>query len=183
LPLTPERFEALLKWLAPDREAAGKVYINIQTGLISMFAAKGFSDAEGMADDVINRVADRLPEIGPDYDGKPVNYFRRVAHYVILEGWRRKEIATGTLPEHPTKIADVSDEYECLLRCLRFFSKEKRELILDYHVYEGGEKIANHRLMAEELSISENALRVQAHRVRVKLEKCVRECVAALKGK
>lgn len=182
LPLTQEKLEALLKWLDPDCEAAGLKYIAIQKGLIRMSAAKGLSDAEGVADAVINIVADLLPRVGPDYKGDPANYFRGVARYVILEPRWRKEVATDPLPDRPVKVTDTSDEYECLLKCLKFFPSEKRELVLDYHVYEGGAKIANHQEMADELEISVNALRVRAHRARAELEKCVQGCVETLRG-
>jgi DNA-directed RNA polymerase specialized sigma24 family protein len=171
-----------LKWLDSDRDVAGQKYRIIQNGLIRIFASKGFSDAESLADEVINRVADRLPDIMPDYQGEPAHYFRGVANKIILEARRRKEIATDQLPERPLEVTNVSDEYECLLRCLKFSPPDKRDLLLDYHVYEGGDKIVNHQIMADELHISVSALRVQAHRARVRLEKCVRECVETLKG-
>src|SRR2546423_15077891 len=181
LPLTPEKFEALLKWLGPDQEVDGQKYEIIYAGLVRIFVAKCFSDAEGLADEVMNRVADKLQEIVPDYVGEPANYFRGVARKLILEAGRGKEVATDQLPERPAKVTEVSDEQECLRRCLKFFPSEKREMILDYHVYEGADKIVTHRIMAEELGITENALRVQAHRARVRLEKCVLECVETLK--
>jgi hypothetical protein len=180
LPLTSEKFNALLKWLNLDPTAAGQQYLSIQKGLIAMFAAEGFCDAEGLADETINRVADRLPEIGPDYDGKPVRYFRGVARNIIFETKRRKEIATDTLPERPVKHVDVSDEYNCLVKCLRFLSSKDRDLILDYHVYEGHDKVVNHLTMANEYETSISNLRVRAYRLRDRLEKCVLECVEQL---
>lgn len=183
LSLTHDTFEALLQWLDSNRERAGRKYEVIRSGLIRIFVSKGFSDAESLADEVINRVAGRLSEIEPDYVGEPARYFRGVARKIILEAGRRKEIATETLPESTHTAAEPSDEHECLLRCLKFLSPEKRELILDYHQYEGSGKIENHRIMAEELRISENALRVQAHRTRLRLEKCVLECVENLRMK
>lgn len=147
-----------------------------------MFAAQGFSDAEALADETINRVADRLPEIGPHYDGKPVRYFRGVARNLILEAnrRRRREIATDSLPERPTKQIDVSDEYNCLVRCLTFLSSKDRDLVLDYHVYEGHDKVVNHLAMAEENQTSVSNLRVKAFRIRGRLEKCVLECLGNL---
>lgn len=180
MPLTSERFDALLKWLNSDPTAAGREYVSIQKGLIAMFAAKGLTDAEGLADEAINRVADRLPEIGPDYDGKPVHYFRGVARNIIFEAKRRKEIATDTLPERSTKPIVVSDEYNCLIRCLTFLSSKERNLILDYHVYDGHDKVLNHLAMAEENMTSISNLRVKAFRIRERLEKCVRECLERL---
>lgn len=181
--LTGEKFEALLTWLDSDCEAAGREYTKIQRGLIGLFAAKGFSDAEGLADETINRVADRLPEIGPDYQGARVRYFRGVAHNIIYEANRRKEVPTDSPPERPTKQTDASDEYDCLLKCLQFLPYGEREFILDYHVYNGAEKIANHEAMAKEKRISVNTLRVQAHRLRARIEKCVLECVEQMRKK
>jgi DNA-directed RNA polymerase specialized sigma24 family protein len=180
LSLTSEKFDALLQWLGSDPDSASKEFLVIQKGLIAMFAAEGFCDAEGLADETINRVADRLPEIGPDYDGKPVRYFRGVARNIIFETKRRKEIATDTLPERPAKPIDVSDEYNCLVKCLRFLSSKDRDLILDYHVYEGHDKVVNHLTMANEFKTSISNLRVRAYRIRDRLEKCVLECVEQL---
>jgi DNA-directed RNA polymerase specialized sigma24 family protein len=167
--------------LNSDPHAAGTEYLSIQKGLIAVFAAEGFSDPEDLADETINRVADRLPEIGPTYDGKPVRYFRGVARNIIFEAKRRKEIATDSPPERPIKPVDVSDEYNCLIRCLTFLASKERDLILDYHVYEGHDKVLNHLAMAEENKTSVSNLRVKAFRIRERLEKCVRECLERLK--
>ena len=180
LPLTSEKLDVLLHWLGSDPNAAGTEYLTIQRGLIAMFAAEGFSDAEDLADETINRVADRLPEIRATYDGKPVRYFRGVARNIIFEAKRRKEIATDSPPERLTKPVDVSDEYNCLIRCLTFLASKDRDLVLDYHVYEGHDKVLNHLAMAEENETSVNNLRVKAYRIRERLEKCVRECLERL---
>ena len=180
MPLTSEKFDALLQWLNSDPTAASQEYVSIQKGLIAIFAAEGFCDAEGLADEAINRVAERLPEIGPDYEGKPIHYFRGVAKNIIFEVGRRKEIATDSLPERPVKPLDVSDEYRCLIRCLRFLSSKDRDLVLDYHVYQGHDKVVNHLTMAKEIKTSVNNLRVKAFRIRDRLEKCVLECVERL---
>lgn len=181
LAISRESFEALLSWLDPDPDTAGQKYETIRAGLIRIFISHGFNDAEDLADLTINRVIARLPDIRSGYVGKPENYFRGVARKMILEAHRRKEIAVGELPERPSEIIDASDEYECLIKCLKFLSKEKRELILDYHLYEGREKIVRHRIQAQERGITESALRVQAHRIRETLEKCVHNCVKKLR--
>ena len=61
--------------------------------------------------------------------------------------------------------------------CLKFLEPDKRDLVLDYHVYKGEDKVAMHRIMAAERKITENALRVLVHRVRSRLERCVDDCV------
>jgi RNA polymerase sigma factor (sigma-70 family) len=178
--VTQESFEALLTWLDPSREIAGQKYEVIRVGLVRIFISKGFSDAEDLADVVINRVADRLPDIRNNYVGEPVNYFRGVARNVMHEAWRRKEIATDVFPEGLDQITSTSDEYECLLNCLKRLPSEKRELVLDFYVYDKGDKIAHHKRIAKELGITESNLRVRVHRIRTALEKCVLQCVKKL---
>ena len=181
--LTPESFEALLAWLDPDRESAGRKYEIIRAGLVRIFMSRGLTDEENLADETINRVAAKMSEIQSDYVGLPVAYFRGVARNVLREAWRRKEVATDVFPERRVRLEESSDEYECLLKCLKVLPQRTRELILDYHAYEGADKIANHRSMANELRISESTLRVKAYRARLGLERCVLECVEKLRGK
>lgn len=175
--INEESFESLLAWLDPNREAAGQKYEVIRAGLIRIFVSKGFSDAEDLADEAINRVMKRLHEIRDTYIGEPVRYFHGVARYIIRETGRRKEVAVDEVPVFSTKPDVHSDEYDCLLKCLRFLPSEKRVLILDYYIYDGRDKIAQHRNMATELGISEGALRGRAHHVRGNLEKCIQQCI------
>ena len=144
--------------------------------------SKGFSDAEDLADEAINRVMKKLPEIQDTYVGEPVRYFHGVARYIVREMIRRKEIAVETVPGFSVEAEVHSDEYDCLLKCLRFLQSDKRELILDYYVYDGRDKIAQHRRMASELGITEGALRGRAHHVRSNLEKCIQQCIERMKS-
>ena len=144
--------------------------------------SKGFSDAEDLADEAINRVMRRLPEIRDTYVGEPARYFHGVARFIIREMMRRKEVAVEEVPVVPTETEVHSDEYDCLLKCLRFLASEKRELILDYYIYDGRDKIAQHRRMASELGITEGALRGRAHHVRGNLEKCIHQCIERMKS-
>jgi DNA-directed RNA polymerase specialized sigma24 family protein len=176
LPQIEDPFDALLAWLDPDRDIAAQRLLTIRTGLTRIFISKGCDDAEHLADIVVDRVSKRLPEIRETYVGEPAAYFHGVARYVILEKCRPRETPTDEVPVVAIKITTRSDEYECLLRCLQFLDRKKRELILDYHVYEGHDKIVQHEIMAHELGISEGALRCRAHQIRAKLEECVLKC-------
>ena len=144
--------------------------------------SKGFSDAEDLADETINRVMKKLPEIRDTYVGEPARYFHGVARFIIREMVRRKEIAVEAVPVFSVDTEVHSDEYDCLLRCLRFLPSEKRELILDYYVYDGRDKIAQHQRMANELGITDGALRGRAHQVRGTLENCIRQCIKGMKA-
>ena len=144
--------------------------------------SKGFSDAEDLADEVINRVMKKLPEIRDTYVGEPVKYFHGVARFIVREVGRRKEIAVDEVPVVSVQPDVHSDEYDCLLKCLRFLPAEKRELILDYYIYDGRDKIAQHRGMATQLGITEGALRGRAHQVRGTLEKCIQQCIERMRA-
>jgi DNA-directed RNA polymerase specialized sigma24 family protein len=95
---------------------------------------------------------------------------------------RRKEVAVEVVPVAAAETEVHSDEYDCLLKCLRFLPADKRELILDYYIYDGRDKIAQHRWMASELGITEGALRGRAHHVRGTLEKCIQQCIEQMKS-
>lgn len=124
----------------------------------------------------------RLPEIRDTYVGDPVRYFHGVARYIIRETGRRREVTVDEVPVVPTKDEVHSDEYDCLLRCLRFLSSGKRDLILDYYIYDGRDKIVQHQHMAKELGITDGALRGQAHQVRKNLERCIRKCIDRMRA-
>ena len=172
-------FDDLFDWLGPD---PGQQYEIIRCGLIRIFISKGFSDAEDLADETIDRVIKKLPEIGDSYIGEKARYFHGVARNIIHEVLRRKEIATDKIPERldqPT----TNDTYDCLRKCLKLLPQHKRELILDYYLYEGRDKIEHHRTMAEELGITVGALRTRARHTRWELAKCVQLCEQKPAGK
>ena len=176
-------FDALLDWLDTDRDIAARKYETIRGGLIRIFVSRGFSDAEDLADEAIRRVTKRLPDIRDSYVGEPAHYFQGVARNLIREKYRPREIATDLTPVASIQITNRSDEYECLMRCLEFMDPAKRELILDYHVYQGHDKIEQHDIMAQELGISKGTLRLRTHHIRTKLEECVLKCTESLKQK
>jgi len=179
LPDIHQPFETLLGWLDRDRDLAGEKYETIRSGLVRIFVSKGFSDAEHLADETIDRVIKRLPDIIDTYEGPPVRYFHGVARNVLLEASRPREIAVE-LPAIPVDPKLFKDEtIECLEGCLQLLPLNKRDLILDYYLYEGHDKIEKHRSMARELQISEGALRGRAHQIRTSLETCVRKCVSS----
>src|ERR1044072_5403667 len=117
LAINEESFESLLAWLDPDRETAGQKYEVIRAGLIRIFVSKGFSDAEDLADETMNRVMKRLAEIRDTYVGEPARYFHGVARFVMREMSRRKEIAVDVMPFSTLEAEVHSDEYDCLVKC------------------------------------------------------------------
>jgi DNA-directed RNA polymerase specialized sigma24 family protein len=176
---TQESFDALLTWLDPDdRDAAGRAYESIRVGLINILISKGFSNAEDLADDTIERVTSRVLDIRDTYAGPRVKYFFGVLRNVLKEQRFVKEVATDEFPVHLVEPAKTNKAYDCLIECLKSLPHKQCDLILDYYSYEGRNKVESHNKMANDLGISENALRMRTFYIRTKLEKCVKECVS-----
>jgi DNA-directed RNA polymerase specialized sigma24 family protein len=182
--ITKDSFDALLEWLDPNRDKAALRFEQIRSGLIRVFVSKGLMDAEFYADETVDRVIKKLPEIRDTYTDQPVKYFHGVAKNIVREAGRRREIPTDIVPECLPLGGVVNNNLcECLRQCLKSLSKEKYELIHDYYVYNGNTKIESRRQMAKELSISIGALRTRAHHVRAALENCVRKCMNLTRNK
>ena len=170
-------FDELLDWLDPDREIAGRKYETIRAGLIRLFISHGISDGAFYADETIDRVQKRVPDIRPTFVGEPARYFTGVARNIVREAIRNKEVLPEVMPEPGTDENSDDEMLECLKECLKELPQDKHELILDYHLYRGRAKVELHREMAAELSITEGALRTRAHHLRGNLEECVLNCV------
>lgn len=174
--MSHESFEALLCWLDPDREQAGIKYEQIRCGLINFFTGRGHCEAEDLADETINRVISRLDEVSNQITGERSRYFFGVARKVQLEYLRRKIPQAPQLSSTDSEQAEL--EYRCLEECMDKLSPENRKLVLRYYEADGREKIEKRKLLAEELGIAPNALRIRAYRIRAALQKCLEQCVA-----
>ena len=73
--------------------------------------------------------------------------------------------------------SDFEPEYECLERCLEQLPPDNRDLVLRYYQQERKAKIEHRKSLATELGIAVNALRIRAHRIRLVLQRCVRDCI------
>jgi len=173
--LSQEFFDALLDWLDPDRELAGKKYEDIRRRLIKILASRGCYDAEDLADETINRVASKAAEVRSSYQGDPALYFYGVGNRVYQEQSRKKPEAPP--PPVPPDAATLEKQSRCLESCLAKLSQENRTLVLQYYWYEKTARINGRKRLAKELGIASNALRLRAHRIRAQLLKCVERCL------
>lgn len=181
--ITQEQFNSLLAWLDADRELAGMKYETIRSGLVRIFVSKGFCDAEDLADETINRVIVRLPDIRENYRGEPAHYFRGVARNIIRECVHRKEIAVGVIDLHVQPEPDAPEERVCLEHWLQRLPRTKRDFILDYYLYEGHDKIEHHKRMAGKLNLTLGAFRSRAFQIRLHLQNCMRQCASSRTGR
>ena len=168
-------FERLLLWLDEDRNKAGEKYEQIRTRLIKIFACRGCTEPEDLADETINRVTNRLREIGATFTGEPALYFFGVANKVHLEYLRRKP--TPSLPVATESSEEAERQSQCLDRCVGQLTPVNRTLVLQYYQENKRAKIEHRRQLADGLGIAVNALRIRAHRIRRSLQNCVQECL------
>jgi len=173
--LTQESFDALLAWLDPQRDQAGKKYEDIRLRLIKIFTCRGCCEPEDLADETINRVSKKLKEIESGYSGDPARYFYGVANKVHLEYLRRRP--SQPPPPRQEDTEDLEQEYQCLERCMQKLTPDNRQLVLQYYQEEKRAKIDHRRQLAEQLGIALNALRIRAHRIRASLQECVQTCL------
>ena len=179
--LTQETLDILLMHLDPDRDRAGKIYEKIQLKLITFFEGRGCLDAEDLADETINRLAQRYAEGGTIEN--PTTYSFGIAKNVFLEWLKRrdreiymlKQLSAAQLVKEDTEEPDP--RLECFEICLEKLPEESRKLVVEYYQGEKHEKIENRKRMAERMGISLNSLRIQAYRIRVIIEDCIEDCL------
>lgn len=183
--LSQDEFNAMLAWLDPDWERAGTKYETIRVRLIKILTCRGCPSPEELADETINRVASKVPEIVGTWEGDPSLYFYKVAQNIFLE-WRRVNIRQVDVPVEEAQsvpaVAAASDEiaeHDCLERCLQQLAEGERTLMLEYYRQQGQAKIDHRKKLATEMGIAVNALRIRAHRIRRSLRQCVLDCLEA----
>ena len=174
--VTPEDFDAFLAWLNPNREEAGSKYEDIRRRLIKIFASRGCFCPEDLADETINRVVAKIPEISKNYHGDPGRYFGGVARNVFHEYFRKRPVPASQ-PE-PDSPETQEQELRCLDECLDDLPQENRKIILRYYEGEKRTRIQCRNKQARELDMELNALRIRVHRIRAVLQRCVADCLA-----
>ncbi len=173
--LTQELFDELLSWLNADRDEAGEDYEGIRRRLIKLFTCRNCHEPEDLADETINRVANKIKDIKDHFAGPRAPYFYAVANKVHQEYLRRKPEPIVPLVR-PSET--IEQEYACLEQCMDRQTALNRKLVLDYYQGEKKAKIDHRRGLAKEYGIALNALRIRAHRIRASLQECVENCLS-----
>ena len=181
---TPQAFEKLLAAFAADPEEAARIYEHVRLKLLRYFERNGVANADHYADVTLDRVMRRIDE-GEIIDNIMAFIFK-VASFVRMEAWREEKQlrkAEDEIRKTTTEIAERLDVDEnprqfCLDRCLANLPVETRMLMLDYYSEDGSAKIRLRKQLAKRLGVEMNALRIRAHRIRVNLESCVKNCIS-----
>ena len=180
--LTQEALEQLLARLGPDRERAAREYQRMRAKLADFFDGRGSNCSDVLADETLDRVARRLAE-GECVERLP-SYAYGVARRVLLEWQKRRtreEAALGVL-RGTARGADPGGDAEravaCLERCLAELPEESRALIVAYYrEAHGRSPVEGRKLLASRLGLADGALKTRAHRIRVRLQECLRACL------
>ena len=181
--LTRGALDGLLARLDPDPSAAGEKYEHLRRSLVKFFSWRGTPDVESSADATLDRLARRLSTDDPIDDVAAFAY--GVARLIDLERQRQAAAMPMTGDEAlATRAAPSSTQSEsheirdtCLQRCLNELAREDRDLVVDYYVGAGRQRIEGRVRLATALGVSDNALRLRIQRLRDRLRSCAARCV------
>jgi DNA-directed RNA polymerase specialized sigma24 family protein len=177
---TPRAFEALLATLGPDRERAGERYERLRRKIIKFFEWRGCSWPEDHADDVLDRAMRRLDqgERIESLEGYCLGVARLVLREAAREGARRRAVLTDLAEaELPAEWPAEEPQSSCLDQCLALLPPADREVICEYYRGDKRARIDRRKALADRLGIRMNLLRLRAHRIRARLEACLRGCL------
>ncbi|HEY6803629.1 MAG TPA: hypothetical protein VI306_08625 [Pyrinomonadaceae bacterium] len=178
----PENFEILMSWLGPDREKAGAKYEQIRQNLLDYFRRRNVSDPITLTDEVIARVTRKARNVAKDFVGDPSAYFLAVARRVLAEWWRRPietELSDDlSIFQDPHIEGQKELLFQSLERCWARLSAADRDILCRYCVEAPPMKLAQSReILAGELNVSLNALRVMAHRLKKRVKSCIERLI------
>lgn len=173
--LKQEDFDRLLTWLDPNPEGAGLTYERIRRRLIKILASRGCAVPEDLADETIDRVARRVPDIQATYVGDKAIYFLGVMNNVHHEYLKRPKIVSP--PDAVDDVEVKEKTHRCLDKCLEKLTANSRRMIERYYAADKQAKIDLRKQLAAECGVTLNTLRLRALRIREKLQACIEQCL------
>lgn len=178
--ITDEDFANLMGWLSSEGDKADEKYEQIRRGLIRFFRIRGCFNAENLADEAINRVAVRLPELDLSENKPIIHIFYGFASNILLEYRTEQFQKASALQEFANRrlFEDFNDEdFACLESCLEKLSETKRKLVIDYYSQDKIAKISLRQELAQNAGLNTNNLHTKVHRIRAKLRNCIKNCL------
>jgi len=176
--LTPEAFASFLLWLSSDPGQAAREYLEMRKTLVKFFVRKGCAHAEELTDRTLDRVV-LIVQDEPKKYSNPISLCYGVARRVWLEYCREatpETLEDDNIPAPAPPEDDFTEhEIKCLEHCLDQLSLRDRELITQYHQFQGRQKIETRKHLAQ-LYGGLNKLRITAYRIRTRLHDCISSC-------
>lgn len=188
--MNKESFDKFFAWLGADRKEAAAKYEDCRRALLEFFRHKGCKHTDECADAAIDRVVEILDGGRMGERKEPVSYLLRVAHFVRLEYLRNPASLIGDPGELRDDDAEESEDEEfsqrrqdCMQNCLQNLPPESCELVTRYYEIRTATERAKTKVkmlaeLAQRHQKTENALRIEVHRLRAeKLKPCLENCV------
>ena len=175
----PSPWDDFLSWLSPDREEAGRKYVELKKKLSKYFIWGGCHVPDELADDTLDRASKKLAEGKVDRSVDPIAFCCGIARNVLREYWRkpRPDTLDHDVPFVDPKPTWSKQELACFDECWAQLSDHHRDLMARWHQCgKGQEKIEAHRKMAEQEG-KMNTLRTRIHRIRNFMRDCVAACL------
>ncbi len=176
-------FDAMLRLLDIDRDAAAIKYESLRARLIAFFEWRGCASAEDLTDVCFDRLQKKVAA-GETIEN-PNAYTATIAQFVYREYLRSPDHRSDSFDDDneaiPELVAVVTESTEdgdmvCLDDCLNQFAPTDRQLIIEYYNTDERTMIASRKRLAESMSCTLNTLRIKVCRLKSKLEICVRDC-------
>ncbi len=178
----PESLSVLLSHLDVNPELAGERYESLRRALMRYFEMRAVTMPEELADAALDRVGRKIAE--GEAVREPEAFCLGVARFVYLE-WQRNparrqvgledwEKQASSLPEDA---ADADSRQTCMKQCLQRLPADKRELVRDYFLGAGRERIRRRETIAARLGVNQAALQNRIKRLLDKLRECKVDCL------
>jgi RNA polymerase sigma factor (sigma-70 family) len=173
-----EAFDSFLSRLEPELRDSEQRYKRVRQKMIKFFEWRRCEDSYSLADETITRILKNVREGEEIRSLNPYSYVYAIAMNIFREYLREKkkqnEIRSTTqelLSEQDLSIwpEDIQD---CREACLNSLSSKDRRLITLYY-----RNAYDKEVLARELGMSYNALRVQVYRIKKELRACYKDCL------
>lgn len=176
--LTTEAFASFLVWMSPDPGQTAREYLDLRKSLVKFFVRKGCAHAEELTDRTLDRVV-MIVHREPGKYLRPISLCCGVGRIVWLE-YLREPVPEALEGENIPALTQPEDDFsehqlQCLRHCLDQLPLSDRELISQYHQFQGRQKIENRKHLAQ-LYGGVNKLRITTCRIRARLHDCINSC-------
>lgn len=172
--VTPESFGLLLAAL---KDNDGSQYEKLRAKLIFFFNRRLLPFPEDLADEVLDRLAQRLAQAT---EMNSVQAFALgIARYVAQEQHGKKVHLRGVDPDFfdnvPAPEVTLSEETEIVRmeQCLKKLSRSESQLLRGYYVLTGRNLMESRRKLSETLGVSQTTLRQRVFLARQRLRDCM----------
>jgi DNA-directed RNA polymerase specialized sigma24 family protein len=171
-------FEEFLSRFEADALSYEARYKRLRKKLSKFFAWRYTTDPEGLADETIARLVNKLTSGEGSSIIKPYAYVYTIAHHVFQEYQRdqtKREKITVELIHQDSQV--INDGFDCQKYCFNALAPENRDLLENYYADDESKQA-----LAENLEITLNALRILIFRLKRDLKKCRKKCLADASG-